>query len=464
MNVIEMNRLISYDGLVGTTVLVVLMHILLIRRGRWKALGLFHLAGAANSVIELFMLSRGIRLLQGSGWAQVLAFLQISWVDAGWFVMLAYMNTGFILELMQRFSRPHIGEAVMAPPLERRAGTLAYINLLFFVGMILAVMDYGLLDGAVLARRVFARPRLVQTYQALSVAIPIVVMSFLGFRRLALLLVIQGAAYGSAFQLRLFITGIRQASRAGGWDFALDALTLASSIIMTLGLFSVLLGQLNMDRVGDRRRLTSASRWIRIRLAALKAMGKSAISAGLWIPVVLSMILQSILGRPWRKLPRPKNRKDRQSRALIGDAVLMYRQLLRRLPQQEALEAIRGIIYHSAMRFLSDSIPPMDPDFFSRPQGELRQRVISMVDRFPNTDYVLDKVQYPRLRYLVTRCRFVELCHVLGHPELAAAFCAADGAFFKERQPLISMKRPQTIASGDDICDFDFTVTDRLTD
>lgn len=461
-----MNRLISYDALFATLVVMVLLHVLLIRSKRWRALVLFHSVGAVNTLVEFFMVNRGIRVLQGEGWARALALFELAWLDSGWFVMLSYLNSLFLFRLLARV-RNHSaapGQSLPSGPDQalRRPDInfLLYVNLLFFAGMVLASINYGMFDGSVLAKRIFQRPRLVQTYQILSVAIPFMGMIFLGFKRVALAVLVQGVVYGSAFQFRLLLGGIRQASVARPWDLMVDAMTLASSLIVTIAFFSVLMGIIDMDRHGDRRRLGPAARWIRIRIAAVQQMRRSGQGVLLWLPVLSSMYLRKFLGRLWKNVPPPKGWKDRQSRGLISDAVLMYRELLKRLPAARALEISREIIYVSAMRFLSDSIPVMGRDFFKKSERRLEEDVISLVDRFPNTDYRLDTVRYPRLRYLVTRCRFVELVQQLGHPELATAFCAADGAYFTERQPMISMDRPKTIAEGYDICDFDFTVVD----
>jgi hypothetical protein len=206
------------------------------------------------------------------------------------------------------------------------------------------------------------------------------------------------------------------------------------------------------------RRRSAAARWIRIRVAAVDGMRSSDIGSLLWMSVIAGMYIRKLLGQPWRSFRRPVDWKDRQSRDMVGDAVLMYRQLLRKVSPQRALDAARRVIYSSAMQFLSDSMPEMNRDFFNRTERELERDVISLVDRFPNTDYRIDSVKYPRLRYLVSRCRFVELAAALGHGELATAFCAADGDFFRERQPLIRMHRPKTIAAGDGMCDFDFAI------
>ncbi|AHC16094.1 hypothetical protein L21SP2_2744 [Salinispira pacifica] len=470
MQIMEMNRLISYDALFATLAVMVVLHILLIRARRWRALVLFHSVGAVNTLVEFFMVNRGIRVLQGEMWARTLALFELAWLDSGWFVMLTYLNSMFLFRLLSRNRHAHTRQGRTLQPARLSSSGqnlrpmdsnfLMYVNLLFFAGMVLASINYGVFDGSVLARRIFQRPRLVQTYQILSVAIPFVGMIFLGFKRVALVVLVQGVIYGSAFQFRLLLGGIRQASVARPWDLMVDAMTLASSLIVTIAFFSVLMGIIDMDRHGDRRRLGPAARWIRIRIAAVQQMRRSGQGALLWLPVLVSMYVRKTLGRLWKDLPPASDWKDRQSRGLVSDAVLMYRELLKRLPAARALDIIREIIYVSAMRFLSDSIPVMGPDFFKKSEAQLEEDVISLVDRFPNTDYRLDTVKYPRLRYLVTKCRFVDLVHQLGHPELATAFCAADGAFFVERQPMISMDRPKTIAEGYEICDFDFTVTD----
>jgi hypothetical protein len=55
----------------------------------------------------------------------------------------------------------------------------------------------------------------------------------------------------------------------------------------------------------------------------------------------------------------------------------------------------------------------------------------------------------------VTRCRFAELYHALGIPELGAALsCNRDGAMIEGFNPDIELTRTQTIMQGATHCDF----------
>ena len=64
-----------------------------------------------------------------------------------------------------------------------------------------------------------------------------------------------------------------------------------------------------------------------------------------------------------------------------------------------------------------------------------------------------------RLRFDVTRCRYVELYERLGMKELGFCLsCTRDDAFAKGFNPRIRLARTQTIMQGAPFCDFHFTL------
>jgi hypothetical protein len=64
-----------------------------------------------------------------------------------------------------------------------------------------------------------------------------------------------------------------------------------------------------------------------------------------------------------------------------------------------------------------------------------------------------------RLRFDVTRCRYVELYERLGMKELGYCLsCSRDEAFARGFNPRIKLARTQTIMQGAPFCDFHFTL------
>lgn len=67
-----------------------------------------------------------------------------------------------------------------------------------------------------------------------------------------------------------------------------------------------------------------------------------------------------------------------------------------------------------------------------------------------------------RLSFNVTRCRYAELYHALGIPELGALLsCNRDFSLIEGFNPDIQLQRTQTLMEGAPHCDFRFAVVER---
>ena len=164
-------------------------------------------------------------------------------------------------------------------------------------------------------------------------------------------------------------------------------------------------------------------------------------------------------GEPWQDLPEPKDQKDKDSRLLIGEAILLYRELLQRIPQVDAERIVRKVIIESAVMQLYTLIPKISRDAILALNPEDRKvKFCDIIDQFPNADWKIHKVTDTEYGYMITRCRLVELIIATGHPELKDAFCAGDGIYFERYQPEIIFSRPSKIGSGDNSCEFDFSI------
>jgi hypothetical protein len=164
-------------------------------------------------------------------------------------------------------------------------------------------------------------------------------------------------------------------------------------------------------------------------------------------------------GEPWQGLPLPQDSKDKASRALIEDAILLYRELLLIISQSEAERIIRNVIIESAIMQLYSLIPTLTKEAIAKLTPDQRkEQFCQIINQFPNADWTIQKVEPWKYQYYITRCRLVELIQATGHPELKNAFCAGDGIYFERYQKEVAFNRSQKIGDGASYCDFIFEV------
>ncbi len=197
---------------------------------------------------------------------------------------------------------------------------------------------------------------------------------------------------------------------------------------------------------------------LRIKKAAIKVLRKK-LGWGKLIKVLPGLSKRQKLGEPWKGLAEPIDQKDKDSRALIGEAILLYRELLNMLTSEEAEQIIREVIIESAVMQLYSLIPKISKDqIMAMTPDARREKFCGIVEQFPNADWVMKKASEDEFEYSITRCRLVELIIEVGHPELADAFCMGDGIYFDRHQPDILLTRDTKIGSNDDTCNFNFKI------
>lgn len=164
-------------------------------------------------------------------------------------------------------------------------------------------------------------------------------------------------------------------------------------------------------------------------------------------------------GQPWQDMPQPQNKKDIESRQLIGEAILLYRELLNILSQTRAEEIVRKVIIESAVKQLYTLVPKLSKEkILVMSQQERKEKFSDIISQFPNAEWQITKAEGKTYCYDITRCRLVELIIATGHTELKDAFCAGDGIYFERHQPDIDFDRPKKIGSGDKVCQFNFKI------
>jgi len=212
---------------------------------------------------------------------------------------------------------------------------------------------------------------------------------------------------------------------------------------------------------GDKPPLPEFVMNLRIAWAAFKVL-KEELGWKKTLALLPALTKLQKQGKPWDELKEPQSRKDRESRALIGDAILVYR-ILRsweEFTEQRAEKIVKKMIKEAALQQLFALIPQFKKETLEQVPEEKREAVLSsIVEKFPNTDWHVVEVKKNRIVYHITRCRLVELVQKLGHPELSDAFCPGDITYFEEYQPNIKLIRPCTIGiDEEEYCDFQFEI------
>ncbi|MHA1793635.1 MAG: L-2-amino-thiazoline-4-carboxylic acid hydrolase [Promethearchaeota archaeon] len=167
----------------------------------------------------------------------------------------------------------------------------------------------------------------------------------------------------------------------------------------------------------------------------------------------------------WKEIPPIKNDKDRDSRKQISDAIILYRILQRYYPRERSMNIIHEVIKNAALAFLHELIPNLPASKLKKMNiNEKENYITDLMNKFPNSDFIIARKSNKEFVVEITRCRFPELLELTGHPEIAPAFCAADILYFDLYQPAIQLKRTSTIAEGNEKCTFILSLDDEINE
>lgn len=173
------------------------------------------------------------------------------------------------------------------------------------------------------------------------------------------------------------------------------------------------------------------------------------------LSVGLAIDRQRAGGRPFGHLPPPVDDKERQSRDQIGPAIVLFALLVERYGDTKALSVTAEVVEAAALAFLGETVGPLRRAQLAAMDAEARDRFVrERMSRFPNAEVRFEHIGADEVRFTVTACRFVNLCHAAGCPELAPLFCAGDARFFGEVEPDVVLIRETTLAVGGDRCPF----------
>lgn len=438
----QVNRLFSCDALLLIPIIAVIYHIVLIKEKEWKCILVFHIAGTLNFLLEIAMMVNGTRFVESNDLFTIfLTLFALSWIDIGFFCSLAYININKV------FKNSEINIV-----------SVLILNLLFFIALPLASFNYGIFNTTVLTGRYVSDPIVQQVMQVLVIGIMGVILFLTGYRKLIGIALLNGFIFGITFQTRLYLAGIRQASIMSPSTLIIDSLTLATMPIIAGVFLMIIFRRVNFIIFGDKPPLPKSVMNLRITLTAAKVLIEK-LGLKVTFSLVKELASEKKKGEPWKDLPAPESKKDIDSRNLIGDAIIIYRALLKRMDKEKAEKIIKETICRSAIIQLYSLVPIIDQKMIEgTSKEEVEILLTEIVEKFPNTDWEMIKATEKSFAYRIHRCRLVELVKQVGHPELGGAFCPGDKIYFEKFQTDIVFTRPTTIGWGQECCDFIFKV------
>lgn len=180
-----------------------------------------------------------------------------------------------------------------------------------------------------------------------------------------------------------------------------------------------------------------------------------AVKAGL---VLLRVVWGQLSYRPFHQLEKSTDAGEKLARAHVRDALILYRALANRETPSDT-SVFNRVMTIGAQAFLHGAIGIIERERYQQLNQPQRLGWIGgLIDLFPNATATIVETSDTKVAFTVTRCRYVELALVAGHPEIAKTFCAGDAAFFESQPAGIAFNRSTSIASGGDHCPFELTL------
>ena len=163
---------------------------------------------------------------------------------------------------------------------------------------------------------------------------------------------------------------------------------------------------------------------------------------------------------PFANLERACDDDESLARTHVRDALIIYRSLAS-LGSDNPLPTFERAMSSGAQAFLRNAIGVVDVERYRKDSTNARHAwVKGLLTRFPNAEADILETSDRRVKFSVSRCRYVELAKVAGYPMVAQAFCVGDRAFFESQPAGISFKREKSLATGADHCPFELVMID----
>ena len=363
--------------------------------------------------------------------AQLILFLGLLWIPL---LVVVYQN----IRYKYRTSKHSYGQIRM-------------MNIIYFLGMVLVAIILRNSDLSLISYMISELDGLLLVQVGVFLVIMVILYN-IGYSRITAYIVLNGLAIAGLLFLCLIIVGLRPPT-----FFSYDKAFISINNLLLAGfILLIVTRKVNFYIYGNIPPLPTHVMNLRITLAAMKILFKE-LGVGSVLRLLPGLVKAQKKGEPWEGLPEPEEEKDKLSRALIGDAVILYRLLKQTMPQEKAEEVIKAVIMESAIAQLYSLIPKLKREEIEKHTPEEMETILTdIVTKFPNTDWHLLEATETSFAFRITRCRLMDLVLQLEHPELAGAFCPGDKTYFERYQTDIEFIRPATLGNGQEHCDFIF--------
>ena len=188
-------------------------------------------------------------------------------------------------------------------------------------------------------------------------------------------------------------------------------------------------------------------------------------------PTALKLACQLKL-RLWTNNPfgelnrqKPPSREEKLSQRQMVPLVVLYQLMAERYPRAQVLQVAAQVSQRVAIAFLRFNVPQIHhAEFKDAPRETKLAKLKSVTLRFFNAKADLKLDHKDNFHFTVNTCYFARYAKLLGMPELAPLFCAADKLYFDNYQPEVQMIRTVTLATDEKPCDFYFKWRSEETD
>lgn len=176
------------------------------------------------------------------------------------------------------------------------------------------------------------------------------------------------------------------------------------------------------------------------------------------VGVLVRVIRGHLSYYPFKTLGKPADDGEKLARAHVRDALILYRALTRS-KVAKAHAVFERAMTVGAQTFLQGAIGVIDRQAYQdSTQSQRTNWIEGLIALFPNATATIVETSDTKVAFSVTRCRYVELALLAGHPEIASTFCAGDAAFFESQPAGIAFNRSVSIAEGESHCPFELTL------
>jgi hypothetical protein len=203
---------------------------------------------------------------------------------------------------------------------------------------------------------------------------------------------------------------------------------------------------------------------LRAGLPTAVAVLRRALGAAQTLRALVFFAVRSVVADPLRKLSTAgwPPAQEALVRHQLRPVVILHDVLRHdlKLETSRALVVLGEVVRMSGARFIEHNVPQIPREAWRGADEAARRSFVQRLTQRLFNAQIDDITTSPtQLAFKVHACRFVQLTHELGRPELAPLFCAADAQFF-DAPSSPRLDRPSTIAADGHTCHFVFSYKD----